>query len=320
MSHFDIIFLALVLDAAVGDPDWLWRRVPHPVTLFGWAIDRADAAWNGPKTPDAAKRGFGTAVVAAGCAVLMLVGAILATILAVAPLGWVVTAVVVATLVAQRDLYDHVAAVRAALRRDDLDGARAAVSRIVGRDPSELDEAGVSKAAIESLAENFSDAVVAPVFWFAVLGLPGLLAYKFVNTADSMIGHRSERYREFGWAAARLDDLLNFIPARLSAALITAAAYVSRRDAEEAWSAARLEGRKHVSPNAGWPEAAMAGALGIALGGPRSYDGEFVDGATMNEFGREDVTGEDIGAALTLFLIACAIHAAAYVLFGFAFG
>jgi adenosylcobinamide-phosphate synthase len=294
--------------------------VPHPVTLFGWAIDQADAAWNDPNTPDTAKRGLGMAVVAGGCTVLLLAGAFLGAVLSLVPLGWIVTAIIVTTLVAQRDLYDHVAAVRGALRQDDLEAARAAVGRIVGRDPSDLDESGVSKAAIESLAENFSDAVVAPVFWFAVLGLPGLLAYKFVNTADSMIGHRSERYREFGWAAARLDDLLNFIPARISAALITAAAYASRRNAEDAWSAARIEGRKHVSPNAGWPEAAMAGALGVALGGPRSYDGVFVDGAVMNEFGREDVSGSDIGAALTLFLIAGAIHAAVYVLLGFAFG
>ena len=320
MHHFDVLVIALAIDAAVGDPDWLWRRVPHPVTLAGWVIDRVDQTFNRDDIGDSYRRFLGMMLIVPGCVVLAIAGTLLEALLNLLPLGWVVIAVVVAALIAQRDLYDHVALVSRGLREGDLEAARAAVGRIVGRDPAELEETGIAKAAIETLAENFSDAVVAPVFWFALLGLPGILIYKFINTADSMIGHRNERYREFGWTAARADDLVNWIPARISAGLIAAAAFALRRDAAEAWTAARIEARRHVSPNAGWPEAAMAGALGIALGGPRSYDGTVVDGAVLNEFGREDVGWGDIRDALTLFVVACLIHAALYLLLGFAFG
>src|SRR5262249_38158805 len=193
-----------------------------------------------------------------------------------------------------------------------LAGGRNAVAHIVGRDPETLNEAGVARAALESLAENFSDAVAAPAFWALLLGLPGILAYKAVNTADSMIGYRTERHEHFGWAAARLDDLLNLVPARLAGAALCGAAFLlSREQGRAAWQVMRRDARKHHSPNAGWPEAAMAGALGLALGGPRVYDGELADeDAWLGDGGRTDATSADIRRGLKLYVIACALQAA----------
>jgi adenosylcobinamide-phosphate synthase len=195
---------------------------------------------------------------------------------------------------------DHVAAVASGLTRSLQDG-RTAVSHIVGRDPQRLDEAGVSRAALESLAENTSDGIVAPAFWYALLGLPGLVAYKAINTADSMIGHKTERYINFGWASAKLDDAVNFIPARLTGLLFAAAAAISNPENGRAALAAMWnDARNHQSPNAGWPEAAMAGALGLRFGGPRDYDGETIDLAWMGH-GRETLTRDDITAGLRLY-------------------
>src|SRR5690606_14732547 len=216
--------------------------------------------------------------------------------------GLLVTALLASTLLAQRSLASHVAAVAEALEREGIDAGRKAVSRIVGRDTAALDEAGVSRAAIESLAENFSDGVVAPAFWLAVLGLPGALAYKAVNTADSMIGHRTPRHAAFGWAAARFDDLVNLPASRLSALLIVAAALLAPgADPGAAWRAVARDAKKHRSPNAGWPEAAMAGALGLALAGPRSYHGTVVADAIMGEGGRREADAADIFRALRLY-------------------
>jgi adenosylcobinamide-phosphate synthase len=213
-------------------------------------------------------------------------------------MGCAVEALLVAILLAQKSLIQHVSKVATRLR-DGLPAGRAAVSLIVGRDVSVLDEAGVARAGIESAAENFSDAVVAPAFWYALLGLPGLFVFKVVNTADSMIGHRSPRHEAFGWSAARLDDLLNLIPARLSAGLIAAAA-VAGGSAGQAIRAARRDAGRHKSPNAGWPEAAAAGALGLALGGPRRYDDRLVDGAWLNAGGRKCAGPDDIVRAARL--------------------
>ena len=223
------------------------------------------------------------------------------------PFGMLGAAVIASTLIAQRSLNRHVAEVAVALERDGVAAGRIAVARIVGRDTAALDAAGVARAAIESLAENFSDAVVAPVLWMAVGGLPGAALYKAINTADSMIGHRTPRYADFGWAAARLDDLVNLPASRASALLLVAAAAISR-DATPAgaWRAVRRDARHHRSPNAGWPEAAMAGALGLSLAGPRSYDGVPVEDALMGD-GRRDANAGDIRRALALFRAADAI-------------
>jgi adenosylcobinamide-phosphate synthase len=213
----------------------------------------------------------------------------------------VLVAALAGSLIAQRSLHEHVERVADALEREGLEAARMAVSQIVGRDPQSLDEARVARAAIESLAENFSDGVVAPVFWLAVGGLAGGAAYKAINTADSMIGHNNEKYREFGYASARLDDLANFPASRLSALLISAAAAMTDREsAWRAWETVMRDARLHRSPNAGWPEAAMAGALGLSLAGPRAYAGVMVDDAFMGD-GRREANAQDIRAALSLY-------------------
>ena len=223
------------------------------------------------------------------------------------PFGIFIVALAASTLIAQRSLHRHVAAVASALEAEDLDAGRNAVSHIVGRDTAVLDAPGVARAAIESLAENFSDAVVAPVLWLAIAGLPGVAVYKAINTADSMIGHRTERHAAFGWAAARLDDLVNLPASRLAALLLIAAAALGKDVSSiQAWRTVWLDAPRHRSPNAGYPEAAMAGALGLSLAGPRIYGGVRVDDAVMGG-GRWEATAADIRNALALYRTADAI-------------
>lgn len=295
---------ALLLDALLGDPDWLWRRLPHPVVLLGRLVGGLERRLNPARFP-AASAPAGSTRLAGVAALLLLLGLAVAAGLAIEALGlWPLELLAAAVLLAQRSLYDHVAAVARALIGDGLSSGRQAVARIVGRDTERLDEAGVSRAAIESLAENFSDGVVAPALWFALAGLPGLLAYKALNTADSMIGHRSDRYRHFGWAAARLDDLANLPASRLTAVLI---ALARPGRAAAAFSAVARDAGRHRSPNAGWPEAALAGALGLALAGPRHYAEGAVEDAWMNAGGRTDAGPRDIAAALALYRNACGL-------------
>jgi adenosylcobinamide-phosphate synthase len=294
---------ALVLDAVIGDPDRIWRRWPHPVTWFGRAIAAGERRLNRPEWGSRTRRGAGIAFLIALVALAGVAGFAIEQLLRLLFAGPVLVALAASILIAQRSLYDHVARVRDAFGTGGLPSARTAVSMIVGRDPNRLDEAGVARAAIESAAENFSDGVVAPAFWFALLGLPGLVAYKAVNTADSMIGHLSPRYRDFGWAAARFDDLVNLVPARLSGLLVAGAAPLA--DALRVmWRDARI----HRSPNAGWPEASMAGALGIALAGPRHYAEGPVHEPFLNPAGRQRAEAGDIGRALRVMVGAAALH------------
>jgi adenosylcobinamide-phosphate synthase len=304
-----LLLAALAFDMVVGDLPGLPRFVPHPVQILGRAVSWFDVRLNRERRSDQARLVRGALTVAA------LVGAAALLGLAVTPLlrelryGWAIEILLVAILLAQRSLFDHVAAVSDALQHRGLSGGRDAVRHIVGRDPQSLDEYGVGRAAIESLVENFSDAVVAPAFWYALLGLPGIFVYKTVNTLDSMIGHRTPRYVNFGWAAARLDDLLNLVPARLSGLLLTGAAAITP-DAQAAPALRTMlrDARKHRSPNAGWPEAATAGALGLALAGPRRYHGILVDDPWLGD-GRARVTSMDIARALRLYMTACLLQA-----------
>jgi len=295
-----VALLALLLDRIVGDPPWLWSRLPHPVALAGAAIDRLERALNRPDWNFGARRAAGVAALVLLVAAAAGLGAAVARALPDRLPGLMAEAAIASVLLAQKSLLDHVRAVAEALAGEGLDGARRAVAMIVGRDVSALDRAGIARAAVESAAENFSDGLVAPAFWLAVLGLPGLFVYKVVNTADSMIGHRSERFRAFGWAAARLDDLLNLAPARLSALLLAGAAAALRLQWRTALAAAWRDAPRHKSPNAGWPEAAAAGALGLRLGGPRRYGAEAVDGTWLNPAGRATADAADIRAALRL--------------------
>jgi len=303
-DHALILALALILDARIGDPEILWRRIKHPVVWAGWVIDAFETRLN--KAEKSARyRFFGGGL----CVFVLLVLAIcfgvgLEWVLPDGVLGFAISAVLASVFIAQRGLYEHVVAVFDAFQSGGIAAARRAIARITGRDPQKLDEAGISRAAIESLAENFSDGVVAPAFWFLLGGLPGILAYKALNTADSMIGYRSPRYEDFGKIAARLDDLANLIPARLAGILIVLAAPLSGA----ALRAMMKDAPQHNSPNAGWPEAAMAGALGVALAGPRVYGGQLVEYYWMNADGRKRAQIDDLEAALGVFLRAAGLH------------
>jgi len=289
-----LLLMILVIEAAVGYPQWVYRAARHPVVWIGWLITTVERRWN---SGDARRRWF------AGCALLVLL------VLVTGGCGWVITAVsdhsivgatalvlFSTTLLAQRSLHDHVAAVLRPLTAGDLDGARRAVAHIVGRDTAALDEEGVATAAIESLSESFCDGIVAPAFWFLVAGLPGLLVHKAINTADSSVGHKDERYRHFGWASARADDLMNLIPARIAGLLICVAGLggvrVMFRDAP-----------RHASPNGGWPEAAMAGVLARQLGGTVTYDGELATRALLGGGPRPDAAS--LRTALGIYWRAC---------------
>ncbi|MBN9138162.1 MULTISPECIES: adenosylcobinamide-phosphate synthase CbiB [unclassified Phyllobacterium] len=305
-----ILFLALLADRYVGDPDWLWQRVPHPVVLFGKAIAFIDKRFNraGHTEEEKRRNGFLAMLVlllaAAGIGVL-----IHWALTMIPPFGGLIEALIVAVFLAQKSLGEHVARVADALRNDGLVGARRAVSMIVGRDPQVLDEAAITRAAIESLAENTSDGIIAPAFWFALLGLPGLLAYKMLNTADSMIGHLNDRHRDFGRFAAKLDDVANWIPARLTGLLIAAAAWIVHggKAAARSFDVMMRDARLHRSPNAGWPEAAMAGAIDVALAGPRIYGGVVANEPMLNGSGHRDAGAAHIDAALRVYSVATAL-------------
>ncbi|HXH15908.1 MAG TPA: adenosylcobinamide-phosphate synthase CbiB [Sphingomonas sp.] len=296
-----VAVVALVVDSVIGWPAWLYARIGHPVGGFAQWIGWADTRWNGPAGSAARRRAAGVLVVVLMVAVTIGL-CMAATALARAAFGdaaWIAIGVMAAPGLALRSLYDHVVPVARALEIGDLGAARAAVGRIVGRDVAALDEAGVARAAVESLAESLCDGVVAPLFWLLVAGLPGLWAYKAVNTADSLIGHREERWRAFGWAAARTDDVANLVPARISGVLLCLVGAGAG-----GWRTMWRDAGNHASPNAGWPEAAMAGALNLKLAGPIAYDGVTVAKPYIGD-GRADVTATDLRAALGLYRRAC---------------
>jgi adenosylcobinamide-phosphate synthase len=309
---------AAIVEALVGYPAPLYRAIGHPVTWMGRWLNGLEQIMNRPTYGFAARRAAGLLALLIYLASVGLV-AWLATraLLPLGPLGFAALALLAASLPAQRSLSRHVSAVANGLGAS-LDEGRRAVAKIVGRNPDVLDEAGVARAAIESLAENFSDGVVAPILWTALGGLVGGALYKAINTADSMIGHKDERHAAFGWAAARLDDLVNLPASRLAAAwLVLAAALTPGASARDAVRAVWRDASRHRSPNAGWPEAAMAGALGLKLAGPRVYGQTLVDDAFMGEGRRQAVTA-DIRRALKLYRAACVIEPAALATAAFA--
>ncbi len=279
-----LLVFALILDAIFGEPKWLWSRAPHPAVLMGRLIDACEKAFNSGDD----RRLKGTVVIGLLAALMIALGWVISLL----PLGWLWSTLLAAILIAQKSLSQHVLAVADALRASTEDG-RASVAMIVGRDTGEMDGPDIARAAIESAAENLSDGVIAPAFWFLIAGLPGILAYKMINTADSMIGHRTERYADFGWAAAKLDDLVNWPAARLTAVLIALAHWRSR-----AWVTAQSFAPFHRSPNAGWPEGAMAGVLEVALAGPRRYGGALTDDPFVNPEGTRHIGPIQIEAAI----------------------
>ncbi|MEL6520285.1 MAG: adenosylcobinamide-phosphate synthase CbiB [Pseudomonadota bacterium] len=281
MGSAGLLILALALDAVFGEPRWLWSRLPHPAVLMGRAVSWAEQRFN-----------QGSNGRSAGAATLLGLGLFAIGVGALLSVHWVPELLAMAVLLAQRSLSDHVRDVARGLRRSIEEGRRA-VSQIVGRDCAQMDQPAVARAAIESAAENLSDGVIAPAFWYLIGGLPGLMLYKMTNTADSMIGYLTPRYRNFGWAAARFDDVLNWVPARLTAGLIWALYGFPGQ-----WRHIAMDAGQHRSPNAGWPEAAMARALDVALSGPRSYDGQLRSFPYVHETGRRDPGPPDIDHAV----------------------
>jgi len=284
MTHLMMVLIALALDAVFGDPDWLWTRLSHPAALMGRAVAAFENLLNHGR--NRRLKGVATLVI------LVTSAALLGGAIAALPLGPVWQILLAAILLAQNSLMRHVGAVARGLEIDLLQG-RAAVQMIVGRDAAALDQSGVARSAIESGAENFSDGVVAPAFWFLLFGLPGIMVYKVVNTADSMIGYRTDRYGEFGWASARFDDLLNWIPARVSGVLICAV-----HGSTDAVRVMLANAPLHRSPNAGWPEAATAAVLGVAISGPRTYDGQMTTDPFVNPDGNRYLNARDIDRAV----------------------
>jgi adenosylcobinamide-phosphate synthase len=314
-----LAFAALLVESLIGYPAPVYDAIRHPVAWIGALIARLEEMLNRADFSDASRKALGVLTLAI---VLAVAGKAASLVAEWAPhdwLGFLLLALMASSLVAQRSLHDHVVAVADALEWHGLEAAREKVAMIVGRDVAALDAAGVSRAAVESLAENFSDGIVAPAFWIAALGLPGGVLYKAANTADSMIGHKNERYLQFGWAAARFDDLVNLPASRLAALwILLAAAFTPRAEWRGAWACAWRDAGKHRSPNAGWPEAALAGALGFRLAGPRVYHGERVEDVYMGD-GRAELDAADIRLALKLYRRACVAQMAALALLALAF-
>lgn len=275
------LVFAMLLDAIFGEPRFLWDRLPHPAVLMGRLVAFLDQTLNTGND----RKSKGVLALAILCFSAAVLGSVLSQ------LGWVIEIIVAAILLAQKSLLDHVKAVATGLRISIAQG-RFAVSMIVSRDTKDMTESQIARSAIESAAENFSDGVIAPAFWFLIGGLPAMLVYKFVNTADSMIGYKTKKYLEFGWASARFDDVLNWVPARISMLLIVAFAKQPIN-----FKAIISEAKQHKSPNAGWPEAAMARAIDVALAGPRSYDGKLQQLPWVNETGRQSITANDVDSA-----------------------
>ncbi len=297
-----ILIIAIFIDIIIGDPAWLYRYVPHPVVIIGKAIEISEHRMNNPKNSRISGIFLGTLLSIGIIALAVAVGLILSRTLGQVSHGWIIESILASSLIAYRGLGTAVHNVSTALAQS-LGEGRKAIGHLVGRDPESLDEAGICRAAIESMAENFSDGVVAPVFWFALFGLPGLCAYKAINTLDSMIGHKNERYEAFGKFAARLDDLVNLVPARLAGLLyVLAGLLIPKASAVRAFKVMLRDAGQHRSPNAGWQEAAVAGALGFALAGPRKYPGYVVDDPWMGDGGRSDLAAPDIKLALKLYI------------------
>ncbi len=274
---------AYIIDYLIGDPDYIYKRFPHPVSWFAANLKFFEKHLYAPRK-----------VNGAACLLITIFIAVIPAyyleywLLEFGTIGQLLIAIAASVLLASKSLIAHVTQVKTSLENETLEQARIAVSKIVGRETDQLDRPAISRATIESLAENFSDGVVAPLLWLITFGLPGIVLYKVVNTADSLIGHKSDKYYHFGWFAAKLDDVLNLVPARLTALLIILSTFFFKHtNSKKAFETCLKEANLHLSPNAGWPETAVAGALGIALGGPRYYEGVLVQGTWFNKNGRQ---------------------------------
>lgn len=302
-----ILLFVFLADAVMGDPAALYKRIPHPVVVIGNFISWFETRLNSEGKSNGSRFVLGAVTSLATLAVFCCLALLIEIFAKAIPMGWVIIILLSSSLVAYKGLFQAVNAVKNGLHVS-LEEGRAAVSHIVGRDPETLDKAGIARAGVESLAENFLDGTVAPLFWFLILGFPGLVLYKSINTLDSMIGHRNDRFEYFGKFAARLDDVVNYIPARITGLLIViSAVIVPKASAGNALRCMISDASKHNSVNAGWPEAAMAGAINMSLAGPRQYGGVMNDSPWMNERGRKDVGADDMQKALSIYLAAGAV-------------
>ncbi|MEO1066552.1 MAG: adenosylcobinamide-phosphate synthase CbiB [Pseudomonadota bacterium] len=318
-TNLIIAVLALIIERIIGYPNWLYTIIRHPIVWMGALISLCEKYLNNPAWSPDIRKLTGASSLLILLFIVALISSVLAGMMREWQFGPIFEAMLASTMLAQKSLGSYVKAVAKALETSVEDG-RQAVAHIVGRDPTEMDESEVSKAAIESLAENTSDGVVAPLFWLALLGLPGIALYKAINTADSMIGHKSDRYKAYGSSSAQLDDAANYLPARLTGLIFVIAAYITPKCAARgAFTAMSRDAHRHVSPNAGWPEAAMAGALKVTLGGERSYQGQAVRLATMGD-GRRELASNDIHRALKLYGRALSVTLVLLVLYALAFG
>ena len=314
---FAIMFFAIMLDAIAGEPDFLWSRLPHPVVVFGKAISFLEKRLNQRRFSGRQRRFFGTISLILWVGVALIIGFAIEASFSVLPeiAAFIIEVILVAILLAGRSLIDHIKAVAVPLSSGDIAGARFAVSMIVGRDTSKMEDSDIARAAIETGAENLSDGVFAPALWYLIGGLPLMLAYKMVNTADSMVGYKSARYYAFGWASAIFDDVVNYFPARLTGLLIIAVG----KNPKQALSVMRADADHHASPNAGYPEAAMAGSLGIRLGGTRAYRNRTLDLPAMMPAGRDVLSAADILASIKILWFALSASAILCLLIAFAF-
>ncbi|MDG2339996.1 MAG: adenosylcobinamide-phosphate synthase CbiB [Paracoccaceae bacterium] len=296
MTTVAIMLCAFVLDALVGWPAWLYDRIGHPVSWLGKLISRLDKSLNRTEWHRSTRKVMG--IVAALFVILgsIFLGRFVQSAFGEGVLGFILSVLVVWPLIAVNSMYTHVEDVAVPLEQNQLTEARAAVSLIVGRNPNVMDSPAIGRAAIESLAENTSDGIVAPIFWGVIFGIPGIFAYKAINTLDSMLGYKTPKHFDFGWASAKIDDVANFFPARLTGWLIALAS----GNRKTALAVINIDARKHRSPNAGWPEGAMAGALGVRLSGPREYETGLTDDPWLNENDR-DVEPKDVNQALAVF-------------------
>ena len=319
-SPFVLLALAIILDMIFGEPQFLWSRITHPIVLFGRSISGLERRFNTRSVTGRTRRLFGVVAILIWVAIAISAGLLANSAIALlpAPLNFLIECVIIAILLAGKSLYEHIEAVRKPLAEGDIEGARFAVSMIVGRDTSRLDSSDIGRAAIETGAENLSDGILAPAIWYLLGGLPLLFAYKMINTADSMVGYKSARYYAFGWGSAILDDIVNFFPARITALLIMITAFL-RGTAGQAFRAMKNDASKHASPNAGYPESAMAGALGLRLGGARWYRGHLLSLPEMNHQGRDAISPDDIENALSMLWHTLGLTAIASLMIGFWF-
>ena len=308
MDLLIVIFIAVIVDAIWGDDHWIWRKFKHPVALVGRFINFLDVEFNRNEFSESSRTFNGFIVIIMSIIIIWFLSSIIEGLLFGNIIGNLILGLIISILLAGKSLFVHVKDIYDDFMRDDLDNAKINLSKIVSRKVDEYDESAITRGAIESLSENLSDGYVAPLFWLLIAGLPGIFIYKFINTADSMIAYKNDKYHNFGKCTAYLDDILNFIPARLSSLLQVFASFVLKENWQQALLCIKQDASKSPSPNSGWPESAMAGALDISLGGDNFYDGELIKSDWINGSGEKIISFDFITRALWIYSTSIVIY------------